>query len=104
MPGLAEARAIVVTVEDPKQAARIVSNVRVLYSSVAIYARAKDFEVKTALLSSGVSHAVPESAEGILQLSTAVLRGMGAPDGEVDALIADYRRDDYALMREVQMS
>lgn len=102
--GLADARAIVVTVEDPKQAARIISNVRVLYSSVAIYARAKDFEVKTALLSSGVSYAVPETAEGILQLSTAVLRGMGAPDGEVEALIEDYRRDDYALMREVQMS
>ena len=102
--GLADASAIVVTVEDPKQAARIISNVRVFYSSVAIYARAKDFEVKTALLSSGVSHAVPESAEGILQLGTAVLRGMGAPDGEVEALIEDYRRDDYALMREVQMS
>ncbi len=101
---LADASAIVVTVEDPKQAARIISNVRVLYSSVAIYARAKDFEVKTALLSCGVSHAIPESAEGILQLGTAVLRGMGAPDGEVEALIEDYRRDDYALSREVQMS
>ncbi len=102
--GLSDASAVVVTVEDVHQAERVISNVRVLCPSAAIYARAKDFNVETALMSSGVSHAVPEAAEGILQLGTAVLRGNGASDSEVEALIADLRRDDYALMREVQAS
>ncbi|MDJ0972007.1 MAG: NAD-binding protein, partial [Kiloniellales bacterium] len=100
--GLADASAVVVTLENAHQAERVISNVRVLCPSAAIYARAKDFKVKAALLSGGVSHAVPEAAEGIIQLGTAVLRGIGASDSDVETLVADFRRDDYALMQEVQ--
>lgn len=100
--GLANASAVVVTLADAHQAERVISNVRVLCPSAAIYARAQDFKAKAALLSSGVSHAVPEAAEGIIQLGTAVLQGIGASDSEVEALVADFRRDDYALMQEVQ--
>ncbi len=102
--GLADASAVVVTLENAHQAERVISNVRVLCPSAAIYARAKDFKVKAALLSGGVSHAVPEAAEGIIQLGTAVLRGIGASDSDVETLVADFRRDDYALMQEVQGS
>ena len=31
-----------------------------------------------------------------------VLRGIGTSDSEVECLIADLRRDDYARMHEVQ--
>ena len=102
--GLSEASAVVVTVEDIHQAERVISNVRVLCPSAPIYARAKDFGAKGALLSSGVSHAVPEAAEGIIQLGTAVLWGIGTADSDVEALVADLRRDDYALMHEIQQT
>ena len=36
------------------------------------------------------------------QLGTAVLQGIGVSDSDVETLVADFRRDDYALMQEVQ--
>ncbi|MDJ0946455.1 MAG: hypothetical protein QNJ30_23630 [Kiloniellales bacterium] len=57
---------------------------------------------RSALRSSGVGHAVPEGAEGIIQLSTAVLQGVGASDSDIETLVADFRRDDDALMQTVQ--
>jgi len=100
--GLSNASAFVVTLADTHQAERVISHVRFLYPSVAIYARARDFKARAALLSSGVSHAVPETAEGSIQLGTAVLQGIGASDSDIETLLADFRRDDYALIRGVQ--
>lgn len=66
-----------------------------------LYARARDFRAEEALLSSGVIHAVPETVEGSIQLRTAVLLGIGASDSDIEALLADFRRADYAIVRGV---
>ena len=102
--GLEEASAVVVTLDDAEQVQRIISNVRFYSPSVDLYVRAKDLRVKEALLAGGANHAVPEAAEGILQLGTSVMRGLGTDEEDVEALIEDYRRDDYALLRKVQTS
>ncbi len=100
--GLSEASAVVVTVEDVHHAERVISNVRILCPSASIYARAKDFAGKEELLSSGAGLAVPEAAEGILHLASAMLTGVGTPEDDVRALVADFRRNDYELMQQTQ--
>ena len=97
--GLSDATAVVVTLADPHQAERVISNIRVLYPSVAIYARARDFKAKDALLASGVSQVVPETVEGGIELGGAVLRGIGVSDSDLQALRENLRRDDYAIVR-----
>lgn len=100
--GLAEARAVVVTMDDPHQVEKVITDIRVLYPSVPIYARARDFQSKDALLASGVSHAVPAAAESGLSLGTAVLQAAGVSDSDLEMLVADFRRDDYAILRRFQ--
>ncbi len=97
--GLSDARAVVVTLPDADQAERVISNIRILYPSVAIYARARDFEAEKGLLASGVSKVVPEAAESAIHLGAAVLRGIGVSDSDLEALIENVRRDDYAILR-----
>ncbi|MDJ0852345.1 MAG: monovalent cation:proton antiporter-2 (CPA2) family protein [Myxococcota bacterium] len=97
--GLSGATAVIVTLEDAHRAEQVISNVRVLYPSVAIYARARDFEAGKALLERGVSHAVPETVEASIRLGAEVLRKSGVADGDLDALLEEVRRDDYALLQ-----
>ncbi len=96
---LASASVVVVTMDAAHQAERVISNIRVLYPSVAIYALARDFKTNDALLASGVSHVVPEAAEGGINLGAAVLQGIGVSDSDLEALVEDFRRDDYAIVR-----
>ena len=100
--GLADASAVVVTMDDAHKAEKVISNIRLLYPSVAIFARARDFKTKDALLASGVTHVVPEAAEGGINLGAAVLQGIGVSDTELEALVADFRRDDYEIVRSAQ--
>jgi CPA2 family monovalent cation:H+ antiporter-2 len=97
--GLSHATAVVVTLNDAHHVERVVSTVLNFYPSVAIYARARDFKTEAALLAKGVKRAVPEAAEVSVQLGKAVLQNVGVSDTDLEVLLEDFRRDDYAIIR-----
>ncbi len=92
--GLAEAKALVLTVHDRKAIDAIVERVRAGYPGLTIVARARDAEHARHLYAIGVSDAVPETIEASLQLSEAVLVGIGVATGPVIASIHE-RRDEF---------
>lgn len=92
--GAANAPAVVLTMDEPVLAQRLVAKLRQAYPDLLIVARARDTEHAAALYRAGASHAVPETLESSLQLSEAVLVDIGVAMGPVIASI-HAKRDEY---------
>lgn len=94
---IASARALVVTLDNPRAVEAVVEAARAERADITIVARARDARHATALYEMGVDDAVPETIEASLQLSEAVLVDVGVPMGLVIASIHE-RRDEYRAM------
>ena len=91
---LDNAKALVLTMNDPVLAAKIVRRIRKSHPDLTIVARARDVDHAAELYLAGVSDAVPETLESSLQLSEAVLVDLGIAMGPVIASIHE-KRDEY---------
>jgi CPA2 family monovalent cation:H+ antiporter-2 len=92
--GLADARAVVLTMDAPRAIEIIVAMVRRERPDITIVARARDAHHATVLYGLGASDAIPETIEASLQLSEATLVDIGVPMGYVIASIHE-KRDEY---------
>jgi CPA2 family monovalent cation:H+ antiporter-2 len=91
---LENALAVVVTMDSPDGTEAVVAIVRGARPDVIIVARARDAAQGKRLYQLGVTDAVPETIEASLQLSEALLAGIGIPMGAVIASIHE-RRDSF---------
>ena len=91
---LGRAKALILTMDEPVLAERIVKRVRGWLPHIKIVARARDAEHAARLYKAGASDAVPETLESSLQLAEAVLVDLGVPMGPVIASIHD-KRDEF---------
>jgi CPA2 family monovalent cation:H+ antiporter-2 len=89
--GVEEASAVIITMDEPVAAQRIVRRLRERLPDLPIIARARDASHAAALYRVGASHAVPETLESSLQLSEAVLVDLGVPMGPVIVSIHEMR-------------
>ncbi len=92
--GAEHAAAVILTMDEPVAAQRLVRKLRAAYADLPIIARARDVRHAAALYRAGASHAVPEALESSLQLSEAVLVDLGVPMGLVIASIHE-KRDEF---------
>jgi monovalent cation:H+ antiporter-2, CPA2 family len=92
--GVETAPAVVLTMDEPVLAQRLVTKLRQAYPDLLIVARARDTDHAAALYRAGASHAVPETLESSLQLSEAVLVDIGVAMGPVIASI-HAKRDEF---------
>ena len=95
--GLADASALILTLDDADVAEDIVRQVRGAHPDLTIVARARDAERAARLYKLGASDAVPETIEASLQLTEAVLVDLGVPMGKVIAAVHE-KRDEYRKM------
>jgi len=95
----ARATAVVVTLEDLLAAARLVEEIGNFYPYLPIHMATPDLATRDAMRAKGVAEAVCDLVEGNLQLGGSVLRSAGVVQSDIDHLIEDFRRDDYALLR-----
>lgn len=93
---VAGAPAVVLTMDEPVLAQRLVRKLRQAYPDLLIIARARDTDHAALLYRSGATHAVPETLESSLQLSEAVLVDLGVAMGPVIASIHE-KRDEYRV-------
>jgi CPA2 family monovalent cation:H+ antiporter-2 len=98
--GVEHATAVILTMDDPVGAQRLVKKLHAAYPDMPIIARARDASHAAALYRAGASHAVPETLESSLQLSEAVLVDLGVPMGPVIASIHEKRDEFRALIME----
>ncbi|MBT8431225.1 MAG: cation:proton antiporter [Altererythrobacter sp.] len=97
--GVETAPAVVLTMDEPVLAQRLVSKLRKEHPELLIVARARDTDHAAELYRAGASHAVPENLESSLQLSEAVLVDIGVAMGPVIASIHE-KRDEFREMLE----
>ncbi len=99
--GIENAPAVILTMDEPILAQRMVRKLRKSHPNLPIIARARDEDHSIALYKAGASHAVPETLESSLQLSEAVLVDLGVAMGPVIASIHE-KRDELReqIMRE----
>ncbi|RDC60214.1 K(+) efflux antiporter 1, chloroplastic [Alteripontixanthobacter maritimus] len=108
--GIDIAPAVILTMDEPVLAQRLVTKLRKAHPDLPIIARARDTTHAAELYRSGASHAVPETLESSLQLSEAVLVDLGVAVGPVIASIHEKRdefrhriKDDAALDHTPQL-
>jgi CPA2 family monovalent cation:H+ antiporter-2 len=89
---LENAAAIVLTMNDPLDTLKSVTDIRQAYPHLQIIARARDTAHAQALLAAGANVAMPETLEVGLQLGTHVLEHLGIAEGSILHTIADYRQ------------
>lgn len=92
--GIASARALVVTMDNPDAVESVVTAARAERPDLIIMARARDAEHAAKLYGLNVTDAVPETIEASLQLSEALLVNIGIPMGLVIASIHE-KRDEF---------
>ncbi|MEM1051401.1 MAG: NAD(P)-binding protein, partial [Pseudomonadota bacterium] len=98
--GIETAPSVVLTMDEPVLAQRLVAKLRREHPELLIVARARDTDHAAQLYRAGASHAVPETLESSLQLSEAVLVDIGVAMGPVIASIHE-KRDKYREKLEV---
>jgi monovalent cation:proton antiporter-2 (CPA2) family protein len=92
--GLAEARALAVTMDNPARVDDVTRTARTARGDLKIIARARDERHAMKLYGAGVTEAVPETIEASLQLGEALLVEAGIPMGLVIAAVHE-RRDGF---------
>ncbi len=101
--GVDEAAALVVTMDSPHAAEQVVAAARRHWPDLAIYARARDADHATRLITQGASHVVPETTEASLQLSEMVLMGAGIPDDAARHMVDARRQAEQAAVDESRL-
>ena len=91
--------AFILTMDNPVLVKRLARRLRAIFPDQPIVARARDAEHAAELYKAGVSDAVPETLEASLQLSEAVLVGLGVAMGPVIASIHEKRDELRAQIK-----
>lgn len=86
-----DAKAVVLTMDDPVQNARLTRTLRAEAPHLTIIARARDVTHAVELYRAGASDAVPETLESSLQLAGSVLVDLGVAMGPVIASVHEKR-------------
>lgn len=98
--GAADAAAVILTMDEPVTAQRIVRKLRGQFPDLPIIVRARDANHAGLLYRAGATHAVPETLESSLQLSEAALVETGVAMGPVIASIHEKRDELRELIME----
>nr|WP_246423183.1 monovalent cation:proton antiporter-2 (CPA2) family protein [Roseospira visakhapatnamensis] len=94
--GLDDARAVVITLDQPDHAERAAAAVRRIRPNVPVFARARDPVHAAELARHGVTASVSEALESSLQLGALLLRDAKQTPQDVDRLLGDLRAECLA--------
>ena len=97
--GARNARLMVVTLDNPDVAERLIRTMSRLYPDVSVHARAHDWDVADRFESLGVSHSIPDTVESSLRLGASLLEAAGVSEDDRRALFEDLSAENYAKMR-----
>ncbi|MNJ24734.1 Glutathione-regulated potassium-efflux system protein KefC [compost metagenome] len=96
--GAGKAEAVLVCVDKPEAADRIVQLVRSEFPAAKLFVRAYDRGHSLRLIEAGVDYQIRETFESALKFGEAVLAGLGFPEEAAADVIAEVRRRDAARL------
>ena len=96
---LGRAGAVYVTLRDMEKSKAVAVTLQHLYPLLDVYVRVRTLKDQDELVAKGIKHAGTGYIESTLVRGSALLKGIGIPEADVQELIKDFQRDDYALIR-----
>lgn len=99
--GIAEAAAVILAADDPQDAVRLAGFISRRYPDVRIVARARDRHHVYQLHAAGADDSVRELFESGLQAGAHALAALGHDRHEVEAAVAELRRQDGRMLAEL---
>jgi CPA2 family monovalent cation:H+ antiporter-2 len=97
------ARMVVLLMNDPQAATRIVDTLRRVAPTVPVLMRTRYLGERPALLAVGAKDVVAEEVEGAVEVIARLLRAVEIPRNVIDARIRDARRDTQTSERRVTL-
>jgi len=98
--GAADARLIIVTLNDPEATKSLVGAIREQYPAVEIFARGHNLETCQSLSRLGAAGVVSENVEASLELSRMAMERMGLDSDYSDEILSAFRRRYHAQIHE----
>jgi CPA2 family monovalent cation:H+ antiporter-2 len=98
--GARNARAFVVTVNDPLAAERMVAAARQIQPNALVFARAADKAHAARLIALGAVSVIPETVEASLQLAARLLTGLDLPEELISQRLATMRTAELGRLVE----
>jgi CPA2 family monovalent cation:H+ antiporter-2 len=99
--GLAEARAVVVAIDDPELAVRLVRRIRGRFPDLPVICRARDRHHVYALTAAGATATVREVFEAGVGAGRHTLAALGHDQDEIDRALAEFERQDQRMLDEL---
>jgi monovalent cation:proton antiporter-2 (CPA2) family protein len=96
--GASKAALLVITLDDPKAAERMIISARRECATLPTYVRTHNATAARALRALGATHTVPETLEASLSLGAEVARALDADQDDVNTVIQALRSDDYRAL------
>ncbi len=90
---------LVLTVDNAAATERTLTSVRNFNRGLPVQARARDLEHADRLLELGATHVALDVVDASLTFGERVLLDLGVPQDDVDELIENYRKNEYAALR-----
>lgn len=97
--GAKHARLMVVTLDDPEVAVRLIRTMNHLYPDVPLRARSHNWNVADRFESLGIAHSIPDTVESSLRLGAITLEAAGVSEEDRHALFENLSAENYAKMR-----
>jgi monovalent cation:proton antiporter-2 (CPA2) family protein len=98
--GAADASLIIVTLNDPEAAKKLVAVIRQQYPGVEIFARGHNLETCQSLHRLGATGVISENVEASLELSRLALERMGVDSDRSEDVLTDFRRRYHVQIHE----
>jgi len=98
--GAADARLIIVTLNDPEATKSLVAAIREQYPSVEIFARGHNLETCQSLSRLGAAGVVSENVEASLELSRMALERIGVDAAQSEEVLSAFRHRYHAQIHE----
>lgn len=98
--GAANARVIVITLNDAKVTEQVVTSLRKAHPDINIYVRGHSLTECRTLLKQGATEAVSENVEASMELANMVLGSAGFNAEKRNAIISDFRQTYYSQIHD----
>ena len=97
----AEARTVVIAINDPVAVRRMVEEIRALSSRAYIIVRTRYLHELQPIRDLGADDVIPEEFETSIEIFTRTLRKYLIPQDEIDKLVAEVRSRGYQVLRRI---
>lgn len=99
--GIARAKAVVIAIDEPAQAVRMVRNIRRRYPDLPVIVRARDRHHAYGLMAAGATETVREILGAAVEVGRHTLSALGHDAAEIDRVLGAFVQEDQQMVEEL---